>query len=157
MFQQDMIIQIRYRRSKIQSFKQMCLKPELITLIQSLKTPNPNFLEVTEFVLHVIYNRPSNEKTPGDSRYAILFVKKGKNKRFNDTKSLPPDQHSLNMKILCASFIGYSISSCMQPVYETLNRLDYGWQLIDGVHVPVWSSSLQLSTQEEISHHQETN
>ena len=45
----------------------------------------------------------------------------------------------------------------MQPVYETLNPLDYGWQLIDGVHVPVWYSSLQLPTQEEISHYQETN
>ena len=31
-----------YRRSKIQSFKKMCLKPELTTLSQSLKTPNHN-------------------------------------------------------------------------------------------------------------------
>ena len=85
----------------------MCLKPELTTLIQSLKTPNPNFLEVTDFVLHVIYNWPSNEKIPGDSHYAMLFLKKGKNKIFNNTKSLPPDQHSLNMKILHASFAGY--------------------------------------------------
>ena len=67
-----------YRRSKIQNFKKMCLKPELTALIQFLKTPNPNFLEVTDFVLHVRYNRPSNEKTPGDSRYAMLFVKKRK-------------------------------------------------------------------------------
>ena len=61
------------------------------------------------------------------------------------------------MKILRASFVGYSMLSCMQPVYETLNPLDYGWQLIDGVHVPVWYSSLQLPTQEEISHCQERN
>ena len=61
------------------------------------------------------------------------------------------------MKILRASFVGCSVSSCMQPVYQTLNTLDYGWQLIDGVHVPVWYTSLQLPTQEEISHHQETN
>ena len=47
--------------------------------------------------------------------------------------------------------------SCMQPVYETLNPFDYGWQVIDGLHVPVWYSSLQLTTQEEISHYQETN
>ena len=45
----------------------------------------------------------------------------------------------------------------MQPVYETLNPLDYGWQLIDGVHVPVWYSSLTLPTPEDISHYQETN
>ena len=61
------------------------------------------------------------------------------------------------MKLLRASFVGYSMLSCMQPVYETLNPLDYGWQLIDGVHVPVWYSSLQLPTQEEISHYQEKN
>ena len=91
-----------------------------------LKTPNTNFLEVTDFVLHVIYNRPSNEKIPSDSRYAMLFVKLGKNKIFDDTKSLPTDQHSLNIKILRASFVGYTMSSCMQPVYETLNPLDYG-------------------------------
>ena len=113
-----------YRRPKIQSFKIMSLKPELTTLIQSLNTPNPNFLEVTDFVLYVIYNRPSNEKTPGNSRYVMLFVKKkGKNKIFNDTKSLPPDQNSLNMKILRSSFVGYGMLSCMQPVYETLNPL----------------------------------
>ena len=52
-----------YRRSKTQSFKKLYLKPELTALIQSLKALNPNFLEVTDFVLHVIYNRP-NEKNP---------------------------------------------------------------------------------------------
>ena len=41
------------------------------------------------------------------------------------------------MKILRASFVGYRMSSCIQPVYQALNSLDYGWQLIDGVHVPV--------------------
>ena len=115
----------------------MFLKHELTALIQFLKTPNPNFLEVTDFVLHVIYNRPSNEKVPGDSHYAMLFVKKRKNKITNNTKSLLPDQHSLNMKILPASFVGYSMSSGMQPVYQALNLLGYGWQLIDRVHVPV--------------------
>ena len=87
----------------------------------------------------------------------MLFVKLAKNKIFDDTKSLPTDQHSLNIKILRASFVGYTMSSCMQPVYETLNPLDYGQQLIDGVHVPVWHGSLQLPTQEEISHYQEMN
>ena len=33
-----------YRRLKIQSLKKISLKPELTTLIQSLKTINPNFL-----------------------------------------------------------------------------------------------------------------
>ena len=36
-----------------------------------------------------------------------------------------------------------------------MNPLDYGWQLIDYIHVPVWYSSLQLPTQEDKSHYQE--
>ena len=45
----------------------------------------------------------------------------------------------------------------MQLVYQTLNPLDYAWQLINGVHVPVWYNSLRLPTEEEISHHHEAN
>ena len=61
----------------------MFLKSELTALIQSIKVLNLNFLEVTDFVLHEIHNHPSNEKTPGNPRYAMLFVKKDKNKKFN--------------------------------------------------------------------------
>ena len=63
-------------------------------------------------------------KSPRLHSFAILFVNKRKNKIFNNTKSLLPDQHSLNMKILRASFVGYSMSSNMQPVYHALNPLD---------------------------------
>ena len=87
----------------------MFLKGELTALIQSLEALNPNFLQVTDFVLYLIYNQPSNEKTPSNSRYAMFFVKKGKNKKFNNIKSLSPDQHSLNIKILCASFVRYDM------------------------------------------------
>ena len=87
----------------------MFLKPELTTLIQSVKVLNPNFLEVTDFVLHERHNQPSNENTPGNSRYAMLFVKKGKKKKVNNTKYLTPDQHLLNMKILYASFVENSM------------------------------------------------
>ena len=96
-------------------------------------------------------------KNLGDFHYAMLFIKMGKNEIFNNIKSPPPDQHSLNMKILRASFVGYTMSSCMQPIYQALDLLEYGWQLLDGVHFPVQYSSLQLPTQDEISHHQETN
>ena len=36
---------------------------------------------------------------------------------------------------------------------SNFNFLDYDWQLIDGVHCPIWYSSLQLSVQEQISYH----
>ena len=101
------------------------MKPELTALIQFLKVPNTNFLEVTDFVFHVTYNQPSNEKAPCDSRYPMLFFKK-KNKIFSNIMSLLPDQRSLNMKILRASFAGYSMPSVMQPVYQALNPLGYG-------------------------------
>lgn len=52
--------------------------------------------------------------------------------------------------------IGYRISSFVPPVNEALNPREYGWQLIEGVHVSVWYNFLQLQTQEEIRHHQET-
>ena len=87
----------------------MFLKPELTALIQSIKVLNLNFLEVTDFVLHEIHNHPSNEKTPGNPRYAMLFVKKGKNKKSKNTKYLPLNQHLLNMKTSCASFVENSI------------------------------------------------
>ena len=87
----------------------MFLKPELTALIQSVKVLNPKFLEVTDFVLHERYNQPSNENTPGNSCYAMLFVKKGKKKKFNNTKYLPPDQHFLIMNILCCSFVENSM------------------------------------------------
>ena len=54
----------------------MCLKPELIALVQFLKAPPPNVLKVSDFVLYVIYNRPSTENNPGDSHYAMLFGEK---------------------------------------------------------------------------------
>ena len=88
-----------YRRSKFQSFERIFLKLELTALIQFLKVPNTNFLEVTDFGLHVTYNQPSNEKASCDARYPMLFFK-NKNKIFNNIKSLLPDQRSLNMKIL---------------------------------------------------------
>ena len=53
----------------------------------------------------------------------MLFVKKGYNKIFNNIKSLLPDKNSLTLKILRTVCAAYSMSSCMQPVYQPLNPL----------------------------------
>ena len=45
------------------------------------------------------------EKSPMESRYAMLFVTKGKKKKFVETKLLPPEEVSLHMKILRANFV----------------------------------------------------
>ena len=42
--------------------------------MSSINTGHVDIVKVTYFVLHVIYNRPKLEKSPGDdSRYAILY------------------------------------------------------------------------------------
>ena len=60
-------------------------------------------------------------------------------------------------EILRATFVGYSMPSGMQRVYQDLSLPEYGRQLIDGVYVPVWYNSLQLPTQKKVRIHQETN
>ena len=94
-----------YRLSKIQSFKKMLTEPLAINLLSSLATVRVDVAQIIDFVLHIVYNKPKREKTPCESRYAMLFVKKGKKKVFIQTKQLPPDERSLRMKKLRANYI----------------------------------------------------
>ena len=119
-----------YGRSKYGSYKQMLKKPTSVDMLDSLAEDESDVGAVTEFILRVIYNRPMKEKTPGQSRYAMLFVKKkGKKKKFADTKRLPPDVSSLEMKIKRANYVtlGMSkliicISSYKLPVSKKARR-----------------------------------
>ena len=74
-----------YRRSKKQSFKKMLTQPPARNLLSSLATLRVDAAQITDFVLQIVYNRPKREKTPGESRYAMLFVKKRKKKVFVQT------------------------------------------------------------------------
>ena len=65
-----------YRHSKIQSFKKMITRPSALNLLSSLATVRIDVAQIIDFVLHIVYNRPKREKTPGEIRYAILFVKR---------------------------------------------------------------------------------
>ena len=96
-----------YRRSKIQNFKKMLTQTSAINLLFSLATVIVDAVQIIDFVLHIVYNRPKREKTPGESRFAMLLVKKGKKKVFVQTKQLLPDKRSLRMKILRANYISY--------------------------------------------------
>ena len=78
-----------------------------INLLFSLATVRVDLAQIIDFFLHIVYNRLKREKTPGEGRYAMLFVKKGKKKVFVQTKQLPPDKRSLRMKILRANYISY--------------------------------------------------
>ena len=71
-----------FGRSKINSFKKLLSKPESINLMSSMNTDDVDIGKVTYFVLHVIYNRPKREKSPGDSHYAMLYVRKGEKNVF---------------------------------------------------------------------------
>ena len=48
--------------------------------MSSMNIDHVNIKKVTHFVLYVIYNRPKGAKSPGDSRYAMLYVGKGEKK-----------------------------------------------------------------------------
>ena len=79
----------------------MLTQPSAINLLSSLATLKVDVAQSVDFFfLSIAYNRPKREKTPGESRYTRLFVKKGKKKVFVQTKQLPPDERSLRMKIL---------------------------------------------------------
>ena len=38
-------------------------------------TDTPNIKEVTDYVIHIVYNRPLKEKTLGDARYNMIKTK----------------------------------------------------------------------------------
>ena len=139
-----------FRRSKIQSFKKLIAHPENADLLVSLNSQQANINDVMDFILHATYNRPKREKTPEDSRYAMLFVGKGKKKKFASTKSLPPDQKSLDMKIMRVNLISHSWANCLDPHYEQLDPCSYGWKFEDEVLQPLWYHGYSLPTVTEI-------
>lgn len=146
-----------HRRTKVQAFKKMCSKPQSMNLLQSLGTVNANIHDVMDFILHIIYNRPKNEKTPGESRYKMLFVGKGKSKKFRATKLLPPDQCSLDMKIMRTNFVSYNMASSLTPIYTSLDAKNYGWEVKDEILQPIWFLCPPLPSDEEISNHLKEN
>ena len=89
-----------FGRTKYGTFKKMLKSPKCADLLLTLTTTDVNMGEVVDYILHVVYGRKRSERTPGESRYAMLFVKsKGKRKRFTDTRRIVPDESSLKMKI----------------------------------------------------------
>ena len=129
----------------------MMTKPEIFPkLLLSLSSTNANLEDVIDFVLHVIYNRPYSETSPGESRYAMLFKGKKELRTFNSLQILPPDSKSLKMKILRANYMTYVMSNCLNPNFVNLNPLDYGWQLEDSNLVPIWYLGDPLPSNDEL-------
>ena len=111
-----------YRRSKIHSFKKLMKTPSKAELLRSLQTENAIIYEVIDSVIHIIYNRPNHERTPGDSRYTMLFVKRVNKKVFASAKTLIPDVDSLTMKIKRANLVAHSWINCLNSEYEGLTH-----------------------------------
>ena len=140
-----------FGRSKFCCFKKMQKNPDTMILLSSLDSTDADVDKVIDFTLHVIYNRPKKEKTPGDSRYAMLFSGKGKKRKFTPFKRLPPDEKSLKCAIHRVNFVVHSMVNCLKQSYESLDVLQYGWKLADGVLVPVWYEGDALPSNEELS------
>ena len=46
-------------------------------MLSTLATVRIDIAQIVDIVVHIVCNRPKREKTPGESRYALLFIKKG--------------------------------------------------------------------------------
>ncbi len=102
-----------FGRSKYRSFKKMCQNLDSTLLLSSLSSAESHVDEVTDFVLHIIYNRPKKEKTPGDSRYAMIFAGKGTKRAFTPLKRLPPDQNTLACAIRRVNLVVHGMVNCL--------------------------------------------
>ena len=132
----------------------MLTQPLAINLLSSLVTVIVDVAQIIDFALHIVYNRPKREKTSGESRYTMLFVKKERKKVFVQTKQLPPDERSLCMKILRANYISFGWENCLNQHFEITNSLEYRWKICDGKLKPNWFEGPALASFEEINQEQ---
>ena len=123
-------------------------------LLRSLQTENAIVSKVIDFVIHIIYNRPNCERTPGHSRYALLFIKRGNKKVFASSKTLIPDVDSLTMKIKRANLVVHSWINCLNLDYEGLDPLLYGWYFDNDALSSIWYNGPALPTMNEIADRQ---
>ena len=80
----------------------------------------------------------------------MLFVTKGKKKKFVETKILEPDEQSLHMKILRANFVSCVAANYVHQHFEILNLVDYGWKVPEVKLEPNWFEGSALSSIEDI-------
>ena len=80
----------------------------------------------------------------------MLTSKKPSNKKYPTSKSLPPDQSSLKMKILRATFVTHCMSDFLNRKYVPLDPSNYGWKLQEKVWQPIWFEGNPLPNPDEI-------
>ena len=132
-----------FGRSKFQIFRKVQKNLHMLTLLSTLGSSEPNLDEVVDFVLHVVYNRPKKEKTPGESRYAMLFHHKAKKRVLTPLQRLVPDKSSLKCAILRMNHVTHGMVNCLNPTYSQLDPLLHGWR-VEMAHLCLFGMSVQL-------------
>lgn len=123
-------------------------------LLSSISSGEPDIIDVIDFVLHIVYNRPLKEKTPWEASYNMMMKKKqtkDRKKKYSTTKDLPLDQSSLKMKILRASFAGHCMDNCLDKNYVPLDASLYAWKFFENRWEPIWYTGSPLPNPGEIS------
>ena len=124
-----------------------------VNQLDSLGTRNPDLEVIIDFILHTIYNRPLKEKSARDSRVALLYAGKGKNRKYQSTKILPPDRSSLVMKIRRANLVAYYWKNCLSEFLEPFDARGEGWEVKDGELIPTWFEGSNLPSDEQYDEH----
>ena len=73
-----------------------------------------------------------------------------KKEKYNTSKDLPPDQGSLKMKILRASFTAHIMTNCLNLQYIPLDPSLYGWKIVENRWEPVWFEGSPLPHPDDI-------
>ena len=81
-----------FGRSKYNIFKNMQKHSNAEKLLLSLNTERVEVTDVTDFIIHIVYNRPKSEKTAAQSRYATAIKMNKIGKKFNNNKQIPPEE-----------------------------------------------------------------
>ena len=147
-----------FGRSKYAIFKRLVQSPSSADLLRSLSSCDVDFKEVIDFVLHSVYSRPKTEKTPGDSRYVMLFPKekseRKKRKRLTDTRRIPPDEASLTMKIKRTNYITLNWINSLNWRFKSPNVLEFGWTIGENDEVtPTWYEGEPLPSESELQNY----
>ena len=109
-----------------------------------MNTYHPDIEKVTYFVLHVSYNRPKQEKSPADSRYAMLYVGKG-GKRICTNKITATRSKVLNYKYISS----HNWVNCLECNNQSLDSQTNGCIFFNGALQPLWYQGALLPSEEQ--------
>ena len=141
-----------FGRSKIESFRKLLSKPESMDLMSPMSTDHVDIEKTNGFC--VTRNLQSSETRKITWRFAVrcCVLEKAK-KKFTPTKSVPPDQKSLTMKIIRAHLVSHSWANCLDCNYQSLDPLSNGWIFVDGDLQILWYEGASLPSEELIQNY----